>query len=79
MSGALQEVRERSPKLGDIKPENVFVNDEGEIKVANIYSWPHERPSYWKLVESEKGFHDSLLAPEDFAMLQSNHVDNDNN
>ena len=38
---AKQDIRERSPKLGDIKPENIFVNEEGRLKVANIYSWPN--------------------------------------
>jgi serine/threonine protein kinase len=64
--------------LGDIKPENVFVNDEGEIKVANIFTWPHERPSYWKFLEDEKNFN-GYLAPEDMALLQSNSLDNDAN
>lgn len=73
------EARTRSLKLGDIKPDNVFVNDIGQIKVANIYSWPNEKPSYWKVVELNRVECNSLLAPEDLALLQSNHLDNDGN
>ena len=29
-----------SEKLGDIRPENVFANEKGEIKLANVLSWP---------------------------------------
>lgn len=27
-------------KIGDIRPDNVFLNEEGMIKVANLLSWP---------------------------------------
>ena len=79
LTAGLQEAKNRSLKLGDIKPENVFVNDAGQIKVANIYSWPNEKPSYWKVIEFDKFESDSLLAPEDMALLQTNHLDNDGN
>lgn len=66
-------------KLGDIKPSNIFVNDEGKIKVASIFSWPRELPSYTKLVDQGGLNFNGLLAPEDFPLLQNNNLDNDAN
>jgi len=28
-------------KVGDIRPYNIFINEEGQIKIANIFSWPY--------------------------------------
>lgn len=80
LTAALVDIRRngKTPKLGDINPQNVFVNDEGHIRVANIYSWPHERFSYWKVLENDK-HENTLLAPEDMNNWQTNHLDNDNN
>lgn len=38
---AKKDIKDRSPKLGDIKPESIFVSEEGKVKIANIYSWPN--------------------------------------
>jgi len=27
-------------KVGDIRPQNIFINEDGQVKVANIFSWP---------------------------------------
>jgi serine/threonine protein kinase len=56
LTAALIDIKKhgQTPKLGDINPQNVFVNDDGHIRVANVYSWPHERYSYWKVLENEK-------------------------
>lgn len=27
-------------KVGDIRPSNIFVNDNGQVKLAGVYSWP---------------------------------------
>ena len=77
LAASKQDIRSHSIKLGDIKPENIFVNDDGRIKVANIYSWPNETPSYVKAMEQSD--FDGLLAPEDFPLLKNNHLDNDAN
>jgi len=37
---SLRSIKLYSKKLGDIKPENLFVNDDGKVKVGNVYSWP---------------------------------------
>eukprot|EP00178_Gracilaria_changii_P006151 TRINITY_DN20533_c0_g1_i1.p1 TRINITY_DN20533_c0_g1~~TRINITY_DN20533_c0_g1_i1.p1 ORF type:complete len:100 (-),score=7.10 TRINITY_DN20533_c0_g1_i1:459-758(-) len=43
LTAALVDIRRHgnNRKLGDINPQNVFVNDDGHIRVANVYSWPH--------------------------------------
>ena len=35
-------------KKVDIRPENVFINEDGEIKLATELSWPGERTNYMK-------------------------------
>ena len=73
---AKQDIKDRSVKLGDIKPENIFVNDQGNVKVANIYSWPNEHPSFYKATDIESDSQSCLLAPEDLAELQRGALDN---
>jgi serine/threonine protein kinase len=52
----------RGEKVGDVQPGNVFINDNGQAKVACQYSWPHELDNYQKTVfEKEITF----LAPEE--------------
>ncbi len=29
--------------LGDVRPGNVFLNDEGRVKVGCVLSWPREQ------------------------------------
>jgi len=31
-----------SMKVGDIRPHNIFVNENGQVKLAGVYSWPKE-------------------------------------
>jgi serine/threonine protein kinase len=33
-------------RLGDVRPENVFLSEKGKIKLANEYSWPGEYNAY---------------------------------
>ncbi len=35
-------------KIGDVRPQNVFINDQGLIKLSNILSWPGEKTNYQK-------------------------------
>ena len=37
-------------KVGDIRPANIFLNAEGQIKIANIFSWPNETTNYQKTI-----------------------------
>lgn len=65
LAAAKQDLKGRTPKLGDIKPENIFVNDDGKVKIANIYSWPNETPSFIRAIDQDKLSYNGLLAPED--------------
>lgn len=33
-------------KVGDIRPQNIFINQEGQIKVSCLYSWPKEGSNF---------------------------------
>ena len=41
LAGAQQEMRRKTNgKVGDIRPENVFLNADGEAKTSCVLSWP---------------------------------------
>lgn len=40
-------------KIGDVRPHNIFINDQGQVKVANTYSWPRESTNFTKAFENE--------------------------
>ena len=35
-------------KIGDVRPDNIFINEDGQVKVATTYSWPSEQTNYSK-------------------------------
>jgi serine/threonine protein kinase len=35
-------------KVGDIRPDNIFINEDGQVKVASVDSWPGEKSNYEK-------------------------------
>ena len=41
-------------KVGDIRPLNIFVNDNGQVKVANHLSWPSESNNYEKVLYNKE-------------------------
>lgn len=42
------EFHKRKMKLGDIRPQNIFINKQGQVKLANTLSWPREQNNYFK-------------------------------
>lgn len=58
----------RKLKIGDIRPENVFMNEEGMIKVASQYSFPNESVNYEKTLMNREVV--TYLAPEEVKDLQ---------
>jgi hypothetical protein len=40
-------------KIGDVRPQNIFINDKGQIKVSNLFSWPHENTNFTKVLDHE--------------------------
>lgn len=37
-------------KLGDIRPLNVFISPEGQVRIATQFTWPNEQTNYAKTV-----------------------------
>jgi serine/threonine protein kinase len=31
---------QKGVKTGDIRPDNIFINEDGQVKVASVDSWP---------------------------------------
>lgn len=48
---AKKNMRPAFSKVGDIRPHNIFVNEAGDVKIANLYSWPNESTNYRKAFE----------------------------
>lgn len=51
----------RNSKIGDVRPQNVFISTKGKIKVANPMSWPGQANSYYKLYDGDVTY----LPPEE--------------
>lgn len=65
---AKRQNEERYVVLGDIRPKNIFLNEEGSIRVANRDSWPRERSKLEKSLSDQKTY----LAPEEVKALNEN-------
>jgi hypothetical protein len=39
-------------KIGDVRPQNIFINDQSEVKIANVFSWPHEGTNVIKAIDN---------------------------
>jgi serine/threonine protein kinase len=74
------DVRKHGERVGDIKPANVFIDNDRVAKVVNMYSSPKETSGFTKAKEDFENPHlDVLLAPEDFSELVNNAIDNKSN
>ena len=49
-------------KLGDVRPLNVFISPEGQVRVATQFSWPNEQTNYLKTVFEKEA---TYLSPEE--------------
>jgi len=54
--------------LVDIRPSNIFLNEDGRIKVACSLSWPLEISNIQKAMDKEPTY----LAPEDLERISRN-------
>lgn len=65
LSASKADAQARGEVLGDVKPENVFLNQHASVKIATLHSFPNERTGYAKLVDKLSPSYKVLLAPED--------------
>ena len=61
-------------KTGDIRPDNIFINVNGQVKVASIDSWPGEHTNYEKSFFEKKI---TYLSPEEIKDYQFGKVEPD--
>lgn len=40
-------------KIGDVRPNNILINDDGQIKVLSIVSLPNELDNFQRVVEDK--------------------------
>jgi hypothetical protein len=73
--GAKKESDEFVQRVGDIRPENVFINYDGVVKVGSLLSYPNENDNYKKAIDLEP----TLLAPEDVDKLALGASSNEEN
>lgn len=54
-------------KVGDIRPDNIFINEDGQVKVACVDSWPGEQTNYAKAFYEKEI---TYLSPEEIKDYQ---------
>jgi serine/threonine protein kinase len=70
---------ERGETVGDIKPENVFINHEEKVKIGILPSFPYESTNFEKAKDPLGKSKNVVLAPEDLKLASQNQVDNSDN
>ena len=63
-------------KIGDVRPYNIFINDEGQVKIANRFSWPYEKANFYKTVFEKEV---TYLAPEEMVLVAQGIQENTTN
>jgi hypothetical protein len=58
-------------KIGDVRPHNIFINEEGQIKIANAFSWPYEKTNFEKSA-FEKQL--TYISPEEMSLLEKGNL-----
>jgi hypothetical protein len=50
---AHQEIKTKTgERIGDVRPHNIFLNSQAEIKIANQFSWPRENTNFQKTFDN---------------------------
>lgn len=57
--------------LGDIRPKNILLNDQGQIKIPTLHSFPLELNKYQKALDNTITY----LAPEEIKFLEIGTID----
>ena len=50
-------------KIGDVRPANILVNEEGELQIISHYSWPGKVDNFGITIEQDE--ETVFLAPEE--------------
>lgn len=56
--------------MGDVRPRNIFLNEDGDIKVSNSLSWPLEISNVQKAMDKIPTY----LPPEDLERISRNEL-----
>jgi serine/threonine protein kinase len=54
--------------IGDIRPSNIFLNEEGSVKIANRDTWPYYKNKLEKALSNQPTY----LAPEELRSIADN-------
>jgi hypothetical protein len=63
-------------KIGDVRPHNIFINEEGQIKIANAFSWPYEKTNFEKTAYEKTR---TYISPEEMALIEKGNLENTTN
>lgn len=77
MVAAKVDLKNHGYQVGDIKPQNVFINSDRKIKVVSLLTSVRETSAFAKAKNYESTA--LLLAPEDFPELARSAIDNKHN
>ena len=69
----------RGQVVGDIRPENVFLSPNEDVKIATMNSFPNEKPGYAKMMDELSPSYKVMLAPEDLECARISKVASINN
>ena len=64
---AKKEAEEGGGELGDVRPRNILLNEQGCLKIPTLHSWPMEINKYQKMI----GNTPTYVPPEELIELQS--------
>ncbi len=63
-------------KIGDVRPHNIFINEEGQIKIANAFSWPYEKTNFEKTAYEKTR---TYISPEEMGLIEKGNLENTTN
>lgn len=63
-------------KIGDLRPHNIFINEEGQLKIANLFSWPYEKTNFDKTAYEKQR---TYISPEEIALIEKGNLENTTN
>ena len=58
-------------KVGDIRPHNIFISEDGNIKLAMYLSWPNEPSNYSKIMYLKEI---TYISPEELQDIKNSKI-----